>query len=188
MPSTSDEAWFDISTRLTVPLFLSSLMSRSRNFFANPSSIAILTCTSLVLIKSTTTPNRSSVPKIPARKPCETLLRFELTFKTTMWSLIVTAVGSLLRWCSSTDTIATFCDPFSEAGSGAEAASKSSDWASGWITVPPPLGFSTFLILMGIFRRITCHRFIRVRNASIDNGVLRTHTCSIVNGCTTSLP
>jgi hypothetical protein len=34
------------------------------------------------------------VPNMPARKPCETLLRFDCTFSTTMRSLIVTAVGS----------------------------------------------------------------------------------------------
>lgn len=30
---------------------------------------------------------------------------------------------------------------------------------SGWITVPPPLGFSTFFIRMGIFLRITYKKY-----------------------------
>ena len=43
------------------------------------------------------TPKRSSVLNMPARKPCETLFRFNCTFSTTMCSLIITAVGT--RWC-----------------------------------------------------------------------------------------
>jgi hypothetical protein len=85
-----------LSGILTVPLLFSSPTSRSIVVLDKLSSIAILTCTSLVLIRSTTTPNRSRVPNIPARKPWDTLFRFELTLSTTMRSFIVTAVGNRL--------------------------------------------------------------------------------------------
>lgn len=147
-----------VSRGLTVPVFLNSLRRRSSSFLASPSSMAILTWTSLVLIKSTTTPYRSSVPKIPAKNPCETLLRFELTFRTMMCSLMVTAVGALLRFCSS-DMKAMFLRVASDTGSFKFSApisrgASASTSASGKMTVPPPFGFSTFFILMGIFFRM----------------------------------
>ena len=76
-----------------------------------------------------------------------------------MFSLIVTAVGSLLclvelgndRECARDEDISsgvmvpqTGLDMLSRLSSG-----------SGCITVPPPRGFSTFFILIGISRLIT---------------------------------
>lgn len=105
--------------RRTVPDFSSSLTSRSSPLLpppATPFSIAILTCTSLVLIKSTTTPNLSSVSNIRAKNPCEIVFRFELILRTTMRSLIVTAVGS-------------FCASWREASAAVAAAVRA--WRAG---------------------------------------------------------
>ena len=147
----------------TMPIFSRSRTRRACSFRSSMSSIAMLTKTSLVLIRSTTTPKRSSVPNIPARKPCETFLRFDCTFSTTMRSLIVTAVGSRCR-CRGTVPVPLTCAFVSmpstnaapKSGSGSVAAS-----ASGSMTVPPPRGFSTFLMRIGIFRRITCSPRLR---------------------------
>ena len=142
----------------TMPIFSRSRTRRACSFRSSMSSIAMLTKTSLVLIRSTTTPKRSSVPNIPARKPCDTLLRFDCTFSTTMRSLIVTAVGSRCR-CRGTVPVpplkcAFVSIPSMNAApkSGSGSASES---ASGSMTVPPPRGFSTFLMRIGILRRIT---------------------------------
>ena len=81
---------------LTDPILYSSVINRSMILGERLSSMAILTWTSLVLIRSTTTPKRSRVPKMPARKPWETLFLFEFTLRTTMRSLMVTAVGRRL--------------------------------------------------------------------------------------------
>ena len=137
----------------TVPIFLSSFTNRSRTFFASPSSIAILTWTSLVLIRSTTTPNLSSVPNIPAKKPWETLFRFELTFNTMICSLIVTAVGRRLR-CESSVVLAK---SWRDRGAVDKSLGRSES-RSGWITVPPPRGFWTFFIRIGTLRRMTCRK------------------------------
>jgi hypothetical protein len=146
--------------RLTVPLFLSSRRSRSKSFLFRLSSMAILTCTSLVLIKSTTTPNRSRVPNTPAKKPCETFFRLELTLRTIMCSLMVTAVGMRSCLCSSA-TSDNSCSLDNETGSGT-LCDPISCWTaglsmsgSGCMTVPPPFGFLTFLILMEILFWIT---------------------------------
>ena len=128
----------------TVPVFLSSSTNRLRTLFASPSSIAILTWTSLVLIKSTTTPNLSRVPNIPAKKPCDTLFRLELMFSTMICSLIVTAVGRRLHWESSVALARSRRDLRANGSGTGGAVDKSlgrSDSGSGWITVPPPLGF-----------------------------------------------
>jgi hypothetical protein len=143
-----------------MPNFSRSRTRRVCSLRSSTSSIAILTKTSLVLIRSTTTPKRSRVPKIPARKPCETLLRFDCTFNTTIRSLIVTAVGSRRRGFPTSLMTPFENDPSWKAapksGGGSDSAS-----ASGSMTVPPPRGFWTFLIRMGIFFRITCSVFFR---------------------------
>ena len=154
----------DESEGRTVPIFSRSRTRRACSLRSSTSSIAMLTKTSLVQIKSTTTPKRSSVPNMPARKPCETLFRFDCTFSTTMRSLIVTAVGS--RWRAiPTPAPPMTPSPF-EKTSSTEAAAPKSDGggevsdgdtrsASGSMTVPPPRGFSTFLMRIGILRRMT---------------------------------
>lgn len=149
----------------TLPYLFSSLTTRSSARFSTPCSIAMLTCTSLVLIRSTTTPKRSSTPKMPARNPCDTLLRLLFTFSTTMCSLIVTAVGCLCApppppsSASSPSGRYAHCCAAPLAPRNADAAcaaALASMSGSGWITVPPPLGFSTFLMRIGIFLRMTC--------------------------------
>jgi hypothetical protein len=142
----------------TVPIFSRSLTRRVCSFRSRMSSIAMLTKTSLVLIRSTTMPKRSSVPNIPAKKPCETFLRFDCTFSTTIRSLIVTAVGSRCRCRGDTMPVPLTCAFVSIPSTNAAPKSGSglaSESASGSMTVPPPRGFSTFLMRIGIFRRIT---------------------------------
>ena len=39
---------------------------------------------------------------------------------------------------------------------------KSSESRSGWITVPPPRGFWTFLIRIGTLRRMTCREKVQL--------------------------
>lgn len=153
------------NARHTVPFVFNSFINLSKIFLGKLSPIAILTCTSLVLIKSTTTPNRSSVPKIPARNPWLTLFLFEWTLSTTTFSLYVTAVGSRFLLHSSAANAILFrlrLRDCSETGSGMgderEASEDISVSGSGWMTVPPPRGFSTFLMRMGILRRIAYRR------------------------------
>jgi hypothetical protein len=76
--------------------------------------------------------------------------------------LIVTAVGC--RGCcfvAADARAASSASVNGDAGSGTLPTSSStcgmSAPGSGWITVPPPRGFSTFLMRMGIFRRIACN-------------------------------
>ena len=69
-------------------------------------------------------------------------------------SLIVTAVGRRLRWESSV-ALAKSWRGLRVNGSDIGEVDKSES-GSGWITVPPPRGFWTFLIRIGTLRRIAC--------------------------------
>lgn len=80
-----------------------------------------------------------------------------------MCSLIVTAVGCRTLLCLSPAGDARGKNAFPAEVAGKTGGYDESDSlscerstsGSGWMTVPPPLGFSTFLIRMGIFRRMT---------------------------------
>ena len=69
-----------------------------------------------------------------------------------MRSLIVTAVGSFFRRSNWTAKFPPVTSNPSNKSSGSATPSES---GSGWMTVPPPLGFSTFVMRMGILRRMT---------------------------------
>ena len=74
-----------------------------------------------------------------------------------MFSLIVTAVGSLLCLVEAGND--SECARDEDISSGVMIPQTGLDFrlssGSGWITVPPPCGFSTFFILIGISRLIT---------------------------------
>jgi len=92
-------------------------------------------------------------------------------------SLIVTAVGSFCREVGSKGSSVSSESGLNErfrmmsaapfAIPSASVPTEASMSGSGWMTDPPPVGFWTFLMRIGIFLRIAC---------------------SIVNGWTTSLP
>lgn len=145
--------------RLTSPTSRRSLSTRSSTTLRILPLMAILTCTSLVEIKSTIIPYRSNVPKIRAKKPCEIVFLFERMERTRMSSLIVMAVGR--RGWERSISDGGVSDPFAADASAPPALpfgpdEVDDDDVSGKMIVPPPLGFSTFLIRIGILARITC--------------------------------
>jgi len=78
-----------------------------------------------------------------------------------MRSLIVTAVGSRCRDAPPFARI-----PSANAAPKAGGGSSDSTSASGSMTVPLPRGFSTFLIRMGIFLRMTWCVFLEIEPQS----------------------
>lgn len=117
--------------------------------------MAMLTYTSDVEMRSTTIPYRSSVPKMLAKKPCEMVLRFDRIERTIMLSLIVTAVGPL-RGCGPLASLDNDLRAPASLAAASSPLSGAEEGGSGKMIVPLPLGFSTFLIRIGMADRIAC--------------------------------